>query len=303
MANRLSHFQRQLIVRLLCEGNSIRSTSRITGCHRDTIGRVILRFGKSCQLFMDELMRDLNLTHVQVDEVWSFVRKKQARLTVDERRSRHDIGDIYLWTCVDQQTKLIPAYFVGKRSADNARQLMTDLANRLRLPAAGSADDRSFTAGAFRPVIQISTDGLAAYPEAIDLAFGPFATHGVAIKQYRNAKMAYSPSEMIGVRREVKRGNIDPRTISTSHVERNNGTLRTFIKRMSRLTNAFSKKLEYHENAIAMFLAYYNFVWRTRHSDTSGRRGSLRNPAAMNAGIVDKLWDFERFYQQASIYN
>ena len=252
---------------------------------------------------MDERIRDLNLTHVQVDEVWSFVGKKQAQLTVDERRFRHDIGDIYLWTCVDQQTKLIPAYLVGKRSADNARRLMVNLADRLRLPAAGSADDRDFATGAFRPVIQISTDGLAAYPEAIDLAFGPFATHGVVIKQYRNAKMAYSPSEMIGLRRKIKRGNVDPKTICTSHVERSNGTIRTFIKRMSRLTYAFSKKLEHHENAIAMFLAYYNFVWRTRHSDKSGRTGSLRKPAAMNAGIVDKLWDCDYFYQQANVYN
>lgn len=210
MANRLSNVERKLILRLLCEGNSIRSTSRITGSQRDTICRVLLGFGNACTVMMDELFRELTLKHVEVDELWSFVGKKQAQLTIEQKRERHDIGDIYLWTCIDQQTKLIPSYLVGKRSADNARRLMVDLAGRLVLPGPGSADDHSFVKGCYRPVVQISTDGLAAYPEAIDLAFGPFASHGVLIKQYRNAKMQYNPSEMVGTTREVKRGPNQP---------------------------------------------------------------------------------------------
>jgi IS1 family transposase len=302
MANKLSHANRKLILRLLCEGNSIRSTSRITGRKRDTIGRVILGFGNACAIMMDEVFRDLTLEHVEVDEVWSFVGKKQARLTVDQKRERHDIGDIYLWTCVDQKTKLIPSHLVGKRSADNARRLMVDLASRLILPGAGTADDHAFVKGEFRPVVQISTDGLAAYPEAIDLAFGPFATHGVLIKKYRNATMPYDPSEMVGTKREVKRGEISQWSICTSHVERTNGTIRTFMKRLSRLTYAFSKKLENHQAAIAMFIAYYNFVWRTRYPDNSGRPGTLRPPAAMMAGVVSHLWNFDNFYSEAIMY-
>ena len=209
---------------------------------------------------MDEVLRGLTLRHVEVDEVWSFVRKKQARLTVDQKRERHEIGDIYLWACVDQNTKVIPSHLVGKRSAGNARRLMVELASRLTLPGAGSADDHAFAKGEFRTIVQISTDGLASYPEAIDLAFGPFTAHGILIKQYRNAMMQYDPSEMIGMRRQVKSGKINRSSICTSHVERTNGTLRSFVKRMSRLTYAFSKKLENHQPAIAMFVASYNFV-------------------------------------------
>ena len=302
MANKLSDTSRKLILRLLCEGNSIRSTSRLTGCKRDTISRVMLGFGKASAIMMDELFRNLSLEHVEIDEVWSFVGKKQSQLTVDEKRERHDIGDIYLWTCLDQKTKLIPSYFVGKRSADNARRLMVDLANRLVLPAAGTADDHAFAKYDFRPVVQISTDGLAAYPEAVDLAFGPFANYGVLIKQYRNATMPYDPSQMVGTKRAVKRGNISQWSICTSHVERNNGTIRTFTKRLSRLTYAFSKKLENHEAAIAMFIAYYNFVWRTRYPDNSGRSGSFRPPAALMAGVVNQLWNFDVFYNEAIMY-
>lgn len=302
MPNKLSAATRKLILRLLCEGNSIRSTSRITGCKRDTIGRVLLGFGNACAVMMDEVLRDLTLKHIEVDEVWSFVGKKQARLTVEQKRERHDIGDIYLWTCIDQKTKLIPSHLVGKRSADNARRLMVDLASRLALPDAGSADDHAFLKGEFRTVVQISTDGLAAYPEAIDLAFGPFAAHGLLIKQYRNATMQYDPSEMIGTQRQVKSGKISQWSICTSHVERTNGTLRTFVKRMSRLTYAFSKKLENHQAAIAMFIAYYNFVWRTRYPDNSRRPGRLRPTAAMMAGVVSHLWNFDNFYHEAIMY-
>jgi IS1 family transposase len=150
---------------------------------------------------------------------------------MEEREERHDIGDVYLWTVVDAMTKLIPTFVVGKRSADMARRLMKDLASRLVLPGPGSADDHDFVKGEYPTVTQISTDGFAAYPEAVDLAFGPFAKYGTIIKEYKNANMQYTPSEMVGTVRTARKNmdEGDVRTICTSHVERNNGTLRTFM--------------------------------------------------------------------------
>lgn len=279
MANRISQDTRKLILRLLCEGNSIRSTSRITGAEKKTVSRVILGFGQACKIFLDEMLRGLTLDHCEVDEIWSFVGKKQARLTVEEKQLRHDIGDVYLFTAVDRETKPIPTFVVGKRTADNARRFMVF-------------------------ITQISTDGFPGYPEAVDLAFGGHAKFGTIIKEYKNATMAYDPSKMIGTKPTAHVGlsQYQERTICTSHVERNNGTIRSFIKRFTRLTNAFSKKLENHEAAIAMFIAYYNFVWRTRHTDQSGKPGKLRPTAAMMAKVVPDLWDFDRFYNEVCQY-
>lgn len=302
MANRISHERRQFILRMLCEGNSLRGTSRVTGTHVDTIGRLILGFGKACKFFMDETVTGLDLQHVQVDEMWTFVAKKQARLTTEERQTRHDIGDVYLWTAIDQKTKLIASHLVGKRSADNARRLMVDLAGRLNLPGPGSADDHAFVEGEYKPVVQISTDGLAAYPEAVDLAFGPFASHGVLIKEYRNATMQYDPSEMVATQRRIVRGKISQWSICTSHIERHNLTVRTFMKRFARLSLGFSKKLECLEAAASLFLTYYNFVWRTRYPDNSGRPGKKRPTAAMLAGVTPKLWHFDDLYREVIQY-
>lgn len=307
MANVLPHDRRMMILRALCEGCSVRSVSRMTGCHTRTIGKLILQFGQACKVFLDDVLRDLTLDHCEVDEIWSYVGKKQSRLTTDERAERHDIGDVYLWTVVDAKTKLIPSFIVGKRSADNARKLMMDLASRLAWP---NTLPHATDAHAFEPerqifVTQISTDGFPAYPEAVDLAFAGRAKYGQLIKNYRNAGMDYTPSEMIGSERRgiVGIAERDERSICTSHVERNNGMIRTFIKRFARLTNAFSKKLENHEAACAMFVAYYNFVWRTRHTDYSGKPGKKRPTAAMMAKVTDHLWTFEEFYNTVIQYS
>src|SRR5262249_48150175 len=148
--------------------------------------------------------------------------------------ARGDIGDMYLWTALDQETKLIACYAVGKRSGDMARRFMVDLSKRLVLPKGGAADDLAYNSTAYKIVTQISTDGFQGYPEAVDLAFGPYVKFGTIIKEYRNAKLAYDPSEMVGTKRKsIKRINeSELRTICTSHVERHNGTIRTFIKRM-----------------------------------------------------------------------
>jgi IS1 family transposase len=283
MANRLPHTTRKTILQMLCEGNSLRSTSRMTGCHVATIGKVILDFGQSCRNFSDAKLRGLTLGHVEVDEMWTFVAKKQSRLTMEERELRHDIGDVYLWTCLDQETKLIASHLLGKRSANNARKLMVDLSERIVLPNPHASDDHAYQQGGHKTVIQISTDGYAAYPEAIDLAFGPYVRYGIIIKEYKNAVMQYTPSEMVGTKRKPMKGGITPWSICTSHVERHNGTVRTFCKRFARLTNAFSKKFECLSAAIDMYLCYYNWIWRTRFPDDSGKPGKKRPPAAMMA--------------------
>ena len=203
----------------------------------------IVGFGIACRNFLDDTLTGLTLTHCEVDEMWTFVQKKQARLMVEEKQTRHDIGDMYLWTVLDKDTKLIPSFLVGKRSADNARRLMMDLANRMVIPKPHEADDHAYEKGSYRQITQISTDGFAGYPEAVDLAFGVYAKHGVIIKEYKNARMQYDPSEMVGTKRVVKKGNISPWSIVTSHIERHNLTIRTFMKRFTRARPWFLKEV------------------------------------------------------------
>ncbi len=285
----------KLALRLLVEGSSIRSTERITGLHRDTVCKLLVHFGQACQQFMDERMQGLKLTHLQFDEQWTYVGKKQGTLTVQEREEKSDVGDVFLWTCIDQKTKLMPSFLIGKRSADNARRFMMDVAGRLIFPSAHASDAHAFQAGGYQTLTQISTDGFPAYPEAVDLAFGPYARFGTIIKQYRNAKIIYTPSEMVGTKRTGIRGisGREARTICTSHVERLNGTQRLFLKRLNRLTYCFSKKLANLQAAFAMFAAYYNFVWQTRKADNSGKK---RQSAAVMAGLTDHVWSFDELF-------
>lgn len=207
------------------------------------------------------------------------------RCWAGERAERSDIGDVYLWTALDQETKLVPYFVLGKRSADNARKMMVGLASRLVAPNATASDARNFLPGGYQAITQISTDGLAAYPEAVDLAFGPYAKFGTIIKEYRNDAMPYTPSEMVGTKRRGVFGINEDRlhSICTSHVERHNLTIRTFMKRFTRLALGFSKKIENLEAMINLFLAYYSFCWRP---------GKLRVTPAMAAGVTDRLWNF-----------
>ncbi|MEX2167945.1 MAG: hypothetical protein WD851_01420 [Pirellulales bacterium] len=285
----------KLALRLLTEGMSIRATERTTGLHRDTICRLIVFFGNACREFLDSRMQNLTLSHLQFDEQWTYVAKKQSRLMLQERAEKHDQGDIYLWTCIDENTKLMPSFAVGKRSADNARRFMSDVARRLTMPNPHASDRHAYVDGSYTAVTQISTDGFAAYPEAVDLAFGPYVRYGTIIKQYRNAKMEYTPSEMIGTKREGRRGigKRDERTICTSHVERLNGTQRVFLRRLNRLTLCFSKKLENLVAAFAMFAAYYNYCWQTRRPGTSGKK---RPTACMMAGLEGHVWSFDELF-------
>lgn len=298
MANVLPREKKLEVLHHLVEGNTLRSTSRLTGVHRTTIMNLALDFGHACADYMDGTMRNLDLKHVECDEIWTFVQKKQNKLTVDERAERSDIGDVYLWTAIDAETKLCATYLLGKRSADNARKLMTNLADRIKpMPKPHQSDAHAYQVEKRLHVTQISTDGFPGYPEAVDLAFGPYAKFGVLIKQYRNANMDYTPSEMIGTNRRPIKGGITPWSICTSHVERHNLTIRTLMKRFTRLSLGFSKKLENLEAACAMFLAYYNYVWRTQMPEKSGQ---CRVPAAMAAGVVKNLWSFEDLYENVT---
>ena len=292
MASLLSRDKRIEILHHLVEGNTLRSTSRLTGVHRTTIQDLLVDFGTRCEQFQDRELRGLTLSHVECDEIWTFVGKKQSRLTVDEKAECHDIGDVYVFTAIDAETKLLPSYVVGKRSADNCRKLMLDLRTRLNMPKPHASDAHGFNRPGFVYVTQLSSDAFPAYPEAIDLAFGPYARFGTLIKDYKNANMPYTPSEMVGTDRRVVFGDFDPRSICTSHVERHNLTIRTLMKRFTRLSLGFSKKLANLQAAVSMFAAFYNWCWRTRDAIN----GRMRPPAAMMAGVADRLWTFEDLY-------
>lgn len=280
---------------LLVEGMSVRATCRTTGLDKATVLKLLVFFGDKCAAFLDQRMRSLRLEHLQFDEQWTYVFKKQSRLTLLERERTSEQGDIYLWTCVDQKTKLMPSFLIGKRSADNARRFMLDVSQRLRWPKPHESDAHAFAEGGYKPIVQISTDGFAAYPEAVDLAFGPYVRFGTIIKEYRNANIIYTPSEMVGTKRTGIRGisGRQARTICTSHVERLNGTQRLFLKRLNRLTYCFSKKLRNLEAAFAMFAAWYNYCWQTR---LPGKSGKLRPTAAMMAGLAGHVWSFDEFF-------
>jgi len=164
----------------------------------------MVTFGQRCKAFMGAKLRGLTLRHVEVDEIWTFVGKKQARLSPEEKAECYDMGDVYLWTCLDQDTKLVASFLVGKRSADNARRLMTDLSRRLVMPTPHQSDPHGYQPGGYIHITQLSTDAFPAYPEAVDLAFGPYAKYGQIKKDYRNATQPgrYAPPEMVGTERK-----------------------------------------------------------------------------------------------------
>lgn len=286
MANRMSVEKRNTILRLLVEGNGIRSVCRLMRTDIHGVLRQLVWAGEHCRDLLDRHLHGLTLRHVECDEIWTFVGKKQARLTVEEKETCYDKGDIYLWTAQDQDTRLIASHLCGKRTGDNARRFMVDLASRLTVPRPHASDIHAFRAGGYRPIVQISTDALAAYPEAVDLAFGPYVKYGTIIKEYRNAKIIYTPGEIVGAKRRPVFGMDDGQvgTICTSHVERNNLTIRTFMRRFTRLALGFSKKLANLEAACNLHVAYFNFCWRP---------GKMRITPAMAAGITPHLWRFD----------
>jgi IS1 family transposase len=244
----------------LAEGASIRSIERITGVHRDTIMRLGVRVGKACEKILDQKMRGLDCRSIEVDELWGFIGKKQVHTSQLDRRV--GLGDAWTFLSIDPITKLMPSFLVGKRDHYHATVFMEDLASRL--------NNR----------IQLSTDALAAYRDAVERAFGADIDYGQIVKEYaspaREDQRKYTPATLVAVYKSVVNGVPNPAKVCTSYIERANLTVRTHCKRLARLTLAFSKKLENFKAAIALHLAYYNFV---------KTHGSLRCTPAMAAGV------------------
>jgi IS1 family transposase len=273
MVNRLSIERRTQIIGALVEGNSIRSVERMTNTHRDTIMRLGFEVGKGCHRLMFEKMRGLNCQRIECDEIWSYVRKKQNQLKPGESVRA---GDFWTFVAIDPETKLVPCYLTGKRTLENATMFMRDLARRV--------DNRP----------QISTDGLPSYIRAVEDAWGSRVDYGQVVKFYDAEPTGpgrYAPPKVSRVEKEAVWGNPDMATLSTSIVERQNHNMRMSMRRFTRLTNGFSKKLDNLKGAVALHFAHYNFVRQHR---------SLRVSPAMAAGVESKLWTLQELVEETS---
>jgi IS1 family transposase len=273
MVNRLSIERRTQVVSALVEGNSIRSIERMTGIHRDTVMRLGFEVGKGCHQLMHEKMRNLNCERIECDEIWSYVRKKQNQLKPGESIRA---GDFWTFVAIDPQTKLVPSYLTGKRTLENATMFMRDLARRV--------DNR----------VQISTDGLPSYIRAVEDAFGSNVDYGQVVKFYDAEPTGpgrYAPPKVSKVEKEAIWGNPDMHTLGTSIVERQNHNMRMSMRRFTRLTNGFSKKLDNLKGAVALRFAHYNMVRIHR---------TLRVTPAMAAGVSDRLWTLQELVEETS---
>ncbi len=261
--------KRTQIINLLVEGTSMRATSRIADCSINTVTKLLIDVGTACSEYQDNAMRNLTCKRIQCDEIWAFCYCKQKNVA-PEHEGVLGHGDVWTWTAIDPVTKLVPSFMVGKRTAEYAKAFIDDLASRL----AGR--------------VQLTTDGLKAYVEAVEGAFGRdidfaqlvkiYGTDGVTTSDARR----YSPSEFTGAEKTVKMGNPDMKHVSTSHVERQNLTMRMSMRRFTRLTNGFSKKVENLEHMVALYFMHYNFVRIHK---------SLHTTPAMAAGVSKKLWE------------
>jgi len=264
--NRLSQSDRIRVVSALVEGMGINATCRMTGVSKPTVLKLLTDLGRACYAYHDEHVRGLRCKRVQCDEIWSFVGAKMKNTS--EEKMAQGWGDVWTWTALDADSKLMVSYLVGQRGPKWANAFMEDVASRI--------ESR----------IQITTDGLRAYAEAVEGAFGMDVDYAMLIKLYGNDSFdrTYSPGECIGTQTAVLQGDPDPKHISTSFVERQNLTMRMSMRRFTRLTNAHSKKLENHEAAIALHYMHYNFC---RIHQT------LRVTPAMEAGLSGHVWTIE----------
>jgi len=264
-----------LAIQLLIEGTSVRTVERITQLHRDTILRLLVLAGERCIALMDAQMRNLRCEHIQSDEIWTFVGKKQRHVKSEDSV---ELGDAWVFVAIDAETKLIPAYTVGKRDRETTYQFLIALRDRI-------AEEHRF---------QITTDGFHFYRKGVEDVFAGQADFAQMIKLYgehgqHDAAGRYSPSPMIETIIRIRDGRPDMRHISTSFVERQNLTMRMAIRRFTRLTNAFSKKLDNLKAACALHFAYYNFCRIHK---------SLRVTPAMEAGLTDHIWTLRELLSQ-----
>jgi IS1 family transposase len=272
MANVLPTHKQVAVIRALTEGCSVRSVERIVGVSRETVLSLLVRVGEGCDDLLNDTMRDLDADRFEVDEIWSYVGKKQRHVTAEDT---NEVGDTWTYVAIEAETKLIPTFLVGKRTQENTNAFIADLASRTK--------NR----------VQISTDGLEQYKQAIARAFGDNVDYGQIVKSYEADPIGpgrYSPPKVSEITKKSVYGEPDEEFISTSYAERQNLTMRMQIRRMTRLTNAFSKKLQNHKAATALHFANYNFV---------RRHGTLRTSPAMAAGICDTLWDTEQLVEAA----
>ena len=265
--NKLSTEERSRVVSALVEGNSLRSITRMTGVHRTTVMKLLADLGRACSVYQDKALRNLRCNKIQCDEIWSFIGSKEKNTS--EEKKAEGWGDVWTWTAIDAETKLIPCWYVGTRDAGAAYHFMHDLAARLSHR------------------IQLTTDGHKPYLTAVADAFGTDIDYATLTKIYGEGpktEARYSPAQCMGTRKAKVIGSPEHAHVSTSFVERANLTMRMGMRRFTRLTNAFSKKVENHEHAIALHFMNYNFC---RIHQT------LRVTPAMQAGVTDHVWSLE----------
>jgi IS1 family transposase len=264
--NRLTNQQRTQIIASLVEGNSLRATARMCNVAFNTVLKLLPEIGRVCLEYQDKTLRNLNCKRIQCDECWSFCYAK-AKNVPEDKKNTFGFGDVWTWVAMDADTKLVPSFAVGTRSSQTAKTFMDDLAARL--------SNR----------VQLTTDGHRAYLEAVEGAFGANIDYAMLVKLYggdRETEARYSPAECIGTRQIEVTGQPNHKHISTSYIERQNLSMRMGMRRFTRLTNAFSKKVDNHFWAIALYYMHYNFcrVHKT-----------LRVTPAMEAGVSDHVWE------------
>ncbi len=263
---RLETGRRAQAIAALVEGNSIRSVARMTGIARNTITSLVVEAGQACAEYQDSVLRNLTCRRIECDEIWAFCHAKDKNLP-DDKRGQFGFGSIWTWIALDADTKLIASWMVGNRDEIAAKEFMEDLAGRLSHR------------------VQLTTDGLHAYLGAVDDAFGGEIDYAMLIKVYGETptdEKRYSPAKYVASEQKIIKGSPNRRKISTSYVERQNLTMRMCMRRFTRLTNGFSKKLANHIAAVSLHSMYYNFV---RIHQT------LKVTPAMAAGVTDRLWE------------
>lgn len=267
--NRLPTAKRVQIISALVEGSSLRATSRMADVSINTVTKLLLDVADACGTYQDETMRNLPCRSIQCDEIWQFVYAKRANVTEAVRERNPHAGDVWTWVAIDADTKLVPAFLVADRSAGSAFDFMQDVASRLKHR------------------VQLTTDGHKPYLAAVEDAFGSDVDYATLTKIYGadpEDEKRYSPAKCLGCEVKTVQGNPDPKHISTSYVERQNLTMRMSMRRFTRLTNGFSKKLENHIAAVTLHFMHYNFVRMHK---------TLRMPPALAAGVTDHVWSIE----------